>query len=47
MVQVNEFFKLPYYFPGRISSKTGRKVVQENIEVMSTFHITLNNTDLK
>ena len=41
MVQVNQFFKPPYYFPGRISSKIGQKVVQENCEVMSTFHITL------
>ena len=41
MVQVNQFFKPPYYFPGRISSKIGRKVVQENCELMSTFHITL------
>ena len=44
MVWVNQFFKPPYYFPGRISSKIGRKVVQENCEVMSTFHITLRGT---
>ena len=49
MVQVNQFFKPPNYFPGRISSKTGRKVVQKNCEAMSTFHITLNRfkTDRK
>ena len=41
MVEVNQFFKPPYYFPRRITSKIGRKVVQENCEVMSTFHITL------
>ena len=41
MVQVNQFFKQPNYFPDRIPSKTGRKVVQKNCEVMSTFHITL------
>ena len=41
MVYVNQFFKPLYYFPGRISSKTGRKVDQENYEVISTFHITL------
>ena len=42
MVQVNQFFKPPNYIPGRISSKTSRKVVQKNCEVMSTFHITEN-----
>ena len=39
MAQVNEFFKPPYYFPGQISSKTGRKVVEENCEFMSTFQL--------
>ena len=28
-------------FPGRMSSKTGRKVVQENCEAMATFHCSL------
>ena len=41
MVQVNQFFQPPNYLPGRISSKTSRKVVQKNCEVMSTFNITL------
>ena len=45
MVQVNQFFKPPNYFPGRILSKTGRKVVQKNWEVMSTFHITLRRSE--
>ena len=46
MVNVNQFFKPPNYFPGRISSKTGRKVVQKNCEVISTFHITLRACEI-
>ena len=45
MVLVNQFFKPPNYLPGRISSKTSRKVVQKNCEVMSTFHITLRRCE--
>ena len=41
MVSVNQFFKPPNYLPGRISSKTSRKVVQKYCEGMSAFHITL------
>ena len=45
MVLVNQFSKPPYYFPGRISSKIGRKVVKENCKVMSTFHVTLRRCE--
>ena len=45
MVKVNQFFKPPYYFSGRISSKIVRKVGQENCEVMSTFHIILKQSE--
>ena len=41
LVQVNKFLKSTYFLPGWILLKTGRKVVQENYELMSTFHIAL------
>ena len=45
VINIVRWFKLinsSNHLPGRISSKTNRKVVQRNCEVMSTFHITLS-----
>ena len=41
VIQVNQFFKPSYLFPEQIVSTTDRNVVEDNREVISTFHCSL------